>query len=361
MTAAAGNPAAAVASRGGRTTQSPTQHAKPLSAAPTPRLQLCPAPATVHNGGMDYATRFELMGLLTLFVAAIGACLGSFLNVCIYRIPREMSIVTPRSHCPSCGHGIPAWLNIPLVSWCLLGGRCRYCRAPISVRYVLVELLTMLLFLLLWFCYAATVLDPSWAAQAMQAAGAIYRPWPKGGLLGLMPLTDAWLLPVYGLAIFGLILGTFVDLEHLILPNRVTIGGMIAGLVLSALVPALHHAPDRLTALLRSAIGLASGFGGLWLVAWLGSRIFRKEAMGFGDVKLMGAIGAFCGWQAVIFTIIVSSFVGSVVGIGLVLSGRRQMQGRIPYGPFLALAALIWIYWGPRIGHAYARLLTPGL
>jgi leader peptidase (prepilin peptidase)/N-methyltransferase len=308
---------------------------------------------------MDPASTAALVTLLTFFVAALGACLGSFLNVCIYRIPREMSVVRPRSHCPACGHQIPALLNIPLVSWCLLGGRCRFCRAPISARYVLVEALSAVLFVLVWFKFAAAAIDPAWAGRAAQAARSAVVPWPAGGLLGLVPFDDPLLLLVYGLAVFGLLLGTFVDIEHMILPNRVTIGGMILGIVFSLAIPALHDTASRLTALIRGATGLVVGFGLLWFVAEAGSRIFRKEAMGFGDVKLMGAIGAFFGWRAVLFTLIASSFAGSIVGVSLVVAGRRQMQGRIPYGPFLAVGALVWLFWGPRLWHAYRHWLLP--
>ena len=180
----------------------------------------------------------------------------------------------------------------------------------------------------------------------------------RGGILGLAPLATARLIPVYWLAIFGLLLGSFVDLEHYILPDRVTIGGMILGLVLSPLVPQMHQTAVPLTAITRAVIGCAVGFGSLWLVAVLGSLAFKKEAMGFGDVKLMGAVGAFLGWKAVLFTIVASSLLGSVAGITLILAGKRQMQSRLPYGPFIAAAAVIWIFWGQLIVNLYIRWMT---
>lgn len=294
--------------------------------------------------------------LLTLFAALLGACFGSFLNVCIHRIPRGMSVVRPRSHCTSCGRLIPWHLNIPLLSWPLLGGRCRYCRAPIAFRYFLVELLAATLFLLVWLKYASAVLDPALAAL-WHPPVSLLDPPARGGLLGVAPVTDARLVPVYWLAVFGLLLGAFVDLEHFILPNRVTIGGMALGLLISPLVPLLHGTEDSLTALARAAAGCATGFGTLWLVAAAGSLVFRKEAMGFGDVKLMGAVGAFLGWQAVFFTVVVSSLFGSVAGIALIVAGKRRLQSRIPYGPFIAAAALVWIIWGPVLVNIYLRLL----
>jgi leader peptidase (prepilin peptidase)/N-methyltransferase len=299
-----------------------------------------------------------LVLICTPFVAFFGACMGSFLNVCIYRIPLGLSVIHPRSRCCSCERPIPWYLNLPVLSWILLRGKCRYCQAPIAFRYLLVELLTALLFLVVWMQYASALLQPDlanlWKPDAMLAAAPT-----RGVLLQLVPLSTHWLVPVYWLALFGLLLGTFVDLEHYILPNRVTIGGMILGLALSPLVPLMHNTLDPLTALMRSGIGCGVGFGSLWLIATLGSLAFRKEAMGFGDVKLMGAVGAFLGWKAVLFTIICSSFLGSIVGVALIVSGKRQLQGRIPYGPFIAAAAVIWIFWGPLLFNLYARLLLP--
>ncbi len=309
---------------------------------------------------MDNATLAALLPLLTLTVALLGACLGSFLNVCIYRIPQGLSVVSPRSRCCACGRPIPWYLNIPIASWILLGGKCRYCRAPIAFRYLLVELLTAMLFLMVWLKHASVVLDPLLAAH-WDPAGSIMGLPVQGGLLGLVPIVDPWLIPVYWLAIFGLLLGTFVDLEHYILPDRVTIGGMVLGLALSPLLPSMHQTTAPLTALLRSATGCAVGFGTLWLIATLGSLAFRKEAMGFGDVKLMGAVGAFLGWKAVLFTVVGSSLLGSVVGIVLILLGKRQLQGRIPYGPFIAAAAIIWIFWGSLLANLYQRMLLPPL
>jgi leader peptidase (prepilin peptidase)/N-methyltransferase len=252
-----------------------------------------------------------------------GACIGSFLNVCIYRIPLEKSVVAPRSQCPHCGHLIAGYDNIPLVSYFLLKGRCRSCGAAISPRYFLVELLTAALFLAIWNQYG-------WDARTL----------------------------VFFVFTGGLILGTFVDIDHMIIPDRVSLGGMAAGVACSLLVPALHGADYPVEALRASLIGLAAGSGTLYLVGWIGRRMLGKDAMGLGDVKLLGAIGAFLGWPAVLFTVMLSSFLGSVVGVSLILGGRRAWQSRIPYGPYLAAGALVWVLGGHRWWSWYVAWIT---
>lgn len=263
---------------------------------------------------------------LTVLSFVWGACVGSFLNVCIYRIPRELSIVKPQSFCPHCSKPIAWHHNIPIISFLALRGRCKYCGGKITARYFVVELLVACLFLLIWLKF--------------------YHP-PGRCVLWLVPITDWKLIPIYWLVISGLILGTFVDFEHLIIPDRVTLGGILAGLILSAVVPALHGETTAIRALMWSALGTVAGSGSLWIIAVGGKAIFKKDAMGFGDIKLLGAIGAFFGVKAVLFTILLSSLTGSIVGITLVLSNRKKMQSRIPYGPYLALAAVAWILWGP--------------
>ncbi|MFC1498163.1 prepilin peptidase, partial [Verrucomicrobiota bacterium] len=176
--------------------------------------------------------------------------------------------------------------------------------------------------------------------------------------LGLTPMYDWKLVPIYWLVISGLILGTFVDFEHLIIPDRVTIGGIIAGLIFSALVPSLHGETTMLLSLLWAVVGAVTGFGALWIIAILGKLIFKKDAMGFGDVKLLGAIGAFLGVKAIAFTFIVSSLTGSVAGICMIILGQKKMQSRIPYGPYIALAAVTWILWGPYLWDLYIELMN---
>ena len=300
----------------------------------------------------------DIIAFFTPFVVLFGACIGSFLSVCIYRIPRDESIVRPRSHCPSCGKLIPWYFNIPVLSWLMLGGKCHYCKSRISPRYLILEVFTALLFTVVWLQVFAGLTIPEDLGRAWLTHGNDLLA-PPCWRYGLTPLLHPALLPVYWLVLWGLILGTFVDLEHYILPDRVTIGGMVAGVVLSPLVPELHFTASWSTALLRSVLGLAVGFGGLWLIAILGELAFKKEAMGFGDVKLMGAIGAFFGWKAVLFVLLSASLFGSIVGVGLIALGKRQLQGRIPFGPFLALGTLIWMFWGRALVSAYMRFLLP--
>lgn len=269
-----------------------------------------------------------------------GACVGSFLNVCIYRIPRRISVVAPRSHCPGCKAPIAWYDNIPLVSWVALRARCRRCGTPISPRYVVVELLTAILFLLAWFAYGA----------------------PAGErLLNLAPVTVLAVVPVYWLAISGLLLGGFVDCRHMIIPDRVSVGGIVAGLVLSPLVPALHGQTTALGGLTQAALGAAFGFGLLWLIAWAGRLIFRKEAMGFGDVKLMGGLGALFGVKAVCAILFLASLLGAVFGLIFILAGKRKLGRHIPFGPYIVFAAIFWMLWGPRLLAWYAAFMTPGV
>lgn len=281
----------------------------------------------------------------TLFACtafALGACVASFLNVCIWRLPREESVVRPGSHCPNCNAPIRWYQNIPIFSWCCLRGRCANCHKPISPRYVIVELLGGVLFLLVYL---------QWAMPSILG---------RLPVLGLVPIFDPALMAVEALAVMGLILGSFIDLDHFYLPDRVTIGGMVLGVPLSFLVPEMQGQEDRLAALYWSLGGMAGAFLFLWAVGAIFSKLFRKEALGFGDVKLIGAIGAFWGPWAALFTVILSSVVGSVAGVALMVRGRAKLGGftAVPYGPFLAIGALVWMYWGPALLGWYLRLLA---
>lgn len=277
------------------------------------------------------------------FAFAMGACIASFMNVCIWRIPRNESVVSPPSHCPNCNAPIRWYQNIPILSWCCLRGKCANCHKPISVRYTIVELLGGILFLMAYFQWGIPFFFRGDVA-----------------LYGLQPLRSLWAVPVFWVVFAGLILGSFVDLAEQWIPDRVTIGGMILGVPLSVLVPELQGEQMRLHALYWSLGGLFFGFGFLWLVGFVFSKIVKKDALGLGDVKLIGAVGAFFGPGAVLFTIIVSSFVGAVVGVVLMLRGKAKLGGftAVPYGPFLALGVIAWMFWGPGIVGWYLRLMT---
>ena len=284
------------------------------------------------------------------FSFALGCCVASFLNVCIWRLPRGESVVRPGSHCPKCNAPIRWWQNIPIVSWLALRGRCANCREPISSRYIMVELLGGVLFLLAYL---------QWASPFF------FRAPPP---VGLVPHADFWTVPVSWLVVTGLILGSFIDLDHFYLPDRVTIGGMVLGVPLSFLVPELQGIVGEgaagwsanLSALCWSVGGLLFGFFFLWGIGWIFTKLLKKDAMGFGDVKLPGAVGAFFGPWAVLFTIIASSLVGSVVGLGMILRGKAKLGGctAVPYGPFIAIGVLGWMFWGPALVAWYLALRT---
>ena len=276
------------------------------------------------------------------FSFAFGACIASFLNVCIWRLPRNESVVRPGSHCPNCNAPIRWHQNIPILSYIALGGRCASCRRPISMRYTVVELLGGMLFLMAYL---------QWAMPAMLG---------DAPAASLRALRDPLAVPVSWIVISGLILGSFIDLEHFYLPDRVTIGGMALGIPASMLVPELQMERTAMAALCWSATGLAFGFFFLWGMGWMFSRIFKKDALGFGDVKLMGAVGAFFGPVAVLFVLIGSSLVGSAVGMALVLRGKARLGGftAVPYGPFIAVATLVWMFWGPALVSKYLEALS---
>ena len=281
----------------------------------------------------------ECFIILAVFAFVCGSYIASFLNVCIWRIPREESVVWPPSHCPKCNARIRWYQNIPILSWLALRGRCANCRESISARYVIVELMGGVLFLLVYF---------QWAVPFF------FRTLPP---MGLAPHVDLWMVPVGWLVVAGLILGSFIDLDHYYLPDRVTIGGMVLGVPLSFFVPELQGEVERLAALCWSFGGMAAGFWGLWAVSWLASKAFKKDALGFGDVKLLGAVGAFFGPTAVLFTLVISSFAGSLVGGVLILRGKVRLGGltAVPYGPFLAMGTVAWMFWGQPIVNWYLR------
>ena len=374
--------------------------------------------------------RFQILNtLLHLLAFYMGAGIGSFLNVVIYRLPLGISVNNPRrSFCPSCKYQIPMWQNIPLLSWLLLRGKCAKCGGGISIRYFLVELLTGVMFYLVFL-----------KISGEYAAGG--NPWP---------MMKIWGPHVLCLWVFMslLISGTFIDIDHFILPHTITIGGAVVGVLASWWVPALMEQTTHTRGLLFSLGSAALGLGGLWLVVELGKLAFGRkkfvfakeeswevtqpndseppvvtfgehkydwadlfmratdrmvvscsslqvndrsfgavttelwmeklkvrdgtkleefslegvttlkakitqvviprEAMGFGDVLFLMMIGAFTGWQAVLFTILAASVLGTVFAVIHRLTGKAEWGAKIPFGPYLAMGAALWVFYGPQ-------------
>jgi len=356
--------------------------------------------------------------LFGVFAFVLGAAVGSFLNVCIYRWPVDLSINRPRrSFCPQCKQPISWYQNLPLVSWLALGGRCAHCGAKIAFRYFAVELVTALLFLAIWQRF----------------------PWQ-------VAIT-------YWVFVSFLIVGTFIDFEHFIIPDRITIGGTIAGVACSIVVPALMQTDSRVAAGVRAALAAALGYVILWIVLEAGKIAFGRkrivfdgptpftwtkrdddadfvvgteeslwseyfarekdrlllhcdevriddreygsvtldfrydrvnadghvlmlddithisgvtrqmviprEAMGRGDLKFLAAIGAFLGWRAVLFSLFAGSLLGSVIGLVTLVVGKPVWSAKLPFGPYLAFGALTWMFFGETVLRWYGTLLSP--
>ena len=254
----------------------------------------------------------EMEWLTRIGFFIFGAIVGSFNNVCIVRMPHEKSVVWPGSHCPNCKKPIVWYDNIPFLSHILLRGRCRHCRKAISFRYFVVELTTAVLFLVFYLYFGLTPVL-----------------WP------------------YLVLLEGLLIATFIDLEHRIIPDEISLGGIVAGLLLSFLIPQMHSdfigPPSNLLSGCRSFLGVLIGGGAIYGMGMLGDMIFKKESMGGGDVKLLAMVGAFLGWQMAVVTFFIAPFFGAVFGIIVKLRTKESM---IAYGPFLALGALISLFWG---------------
>ena len=253
--------------------------------------------------------------LIVIIIFIFGTCIGSFMNVCIYRLPISKSIANPpRSMCPSCDSLIRFYDNIPVISYLWLKGRCRHCNAPISIRYMLVEVITGIAALSVFLKFGLTL-------ESL----------------------------VYFTFISSLLVITFIDIDHKIIPNVITLPGIPIGLVASFALPTL--------AFKDSALGLLAGGGSLWVVAWTYNLITRKEGMGGGDIKLLAMIGTIVGWQGVIFTIFASSAVGTLVGMSIMLVKGKDMKYAVPFGPFLSIGAITYIFFGQRIIDWYLNTL----
>lgn len=254
-----------------------------------------------------------------IFAFIFGSIVGSFLNVCIHRMPLGESIVWPHSHCPKCQKKIPTYDNIPFLSFILLRGRCRFCKERISFRYPIVELLTAIMFLTVFSRYGLSY--------------------------------DFF---IFCLFFCGLIIATFVDIQHRIIPDEISIGGIIFGLIFSA-IKGLNLKPlsYNMHPALDSLMGILIGGGIIYLTGKLFDLVYFKllkrppiqgetESMGGGDVKLLAMIGAFLGWQKAIFVFFIAPFFGAVIGIINLLTKKDHT---IPYGPFLSLAAIASVFW----------------
>ncbi len=365
---------------------------------------------------MEIPAIYEL--LFRVFAFVTGAAIGSFLNVCIYRLPRDLSVNQPRrSFCPSCKKTIPWQQNLPLVSWLFLRGKCAKCGSKIAFRYFTVELLTALFFLALWIVFPWQIALAYWAFGSL------------------------------------LIVATFIDFEHFIIPDEITIGGTVAGVLASLALPELMMEESRWRALAQSLGAAALGYALLWIVLEAGKKAFGKkrvrleaptpfswvregedaefvigddrglwsdhfsretdlmlmhcgqaqvdgrsfenlilqlhynrltigqesfsldevgrisgvvhelqiprEAMGRGDLKFLAAIGAFLGWRAVLFSIFAGSLAGSLVGLTSMLLGHRAWSAKLPFGPYLALGAVVWMFFGLELIDWYLGLLAP--
>jgi leader peptidase (prepilin peptidase) / N-methyltransferase len=242
----------------------------------------------------------------------LGLTVGSFLNVCIHRIPREQSLMFPPSRCPGCEHRLAWFENIPVLSYAVLGGRCRKCRTRISIRYPLVELATMAVFVV------------------------------HGEVFGWTALLVPRLLFACAMVVLFAI-----DLEHHLLPNVITLPGIAVGLVSSAVLP-----PGIVDAL----IGTVVGGGVLWVIGEAYFRYSGHEGMGGGDVKMLAMIGAFLGWKLVLVTLVLSSFAGSLIGVAVIALKRGGLKYALPYGTFLALGALVASIAGDAIVNWYVSL-----
>ncbi|TDJ01932.1 MAG: prepilin peptidase [Candidatus Dadabacteria bacterium] len=266
---------------------------------------------------------------IPLFILSfiLGSIIGSFLNVCIYRLPREESIVYPGSHCTSCKKSISFYHNIPILSYIFLGGRCSHCNSKISFGYPLVEILSGLLFV-------ATL-------------------WKFGMILDTL---------FYLLFISGLIVITFVDLKHMIIPNVITYPGILVGILYNALTTNWQNSLELVSnfsfgfqnffellnevPILDSLFGVILGGGILLLIAYTYEIIRKRQGMGMGDVKLLALIGAFLGWQGVFFVIFLSSILGSIVGLSIIITRKGDLKYALSFGPFLSIAAIIYIFTG---------------
>jgi leader peptidase (prepilin peptidase) / N-methyltransferase len=237
------------------------------------------------------------------FAFVLGAAVGSFLNVCIYRIPAGKSVVSPPSHCPQCNNQIRWYQNVPILSYLFLRGHCGFCQVRISLRYAAVEVLTGALFTVVLYSYGLS-----------------------------------WGTLIYWLFVSALVTITFIDLDHQIIPDVISLPGIPIGFICSYFIPWLSW--------LESLLGILLGGGLLLFIAWLYEVLAKREGMGGGDIKLLSMIGAFLGWKAVFPIIFFASLCGTLIGVPLMLVREKDSRFALPFGPFLATAAVVYLFWG---------------
>lgn len=252
--------------------------------------------------------------LTEFFVFIFGICIGSFLNVCIYRLPESKSIVHPRSMCPSCGTLIASYDNLPIFSYMALRGKCRHCAARISLRYPAIEFISGIFAVGVYLKYGLSL-------EAL----------------------------IYYTFIATLLVITFIDIDHQIIPDVISLPGIPIFFAASFALPDIT--------LVESIVGILIGGGSLWIVAQLYYVLTRKEGMGGGDIKLLAMMGAVIGWKGVLFTIFVASAIGTVAGMLVMLKTRTSMKLKVPFGPFLAIGAIAYIFLGPQLITWYFNLL----
>jgi len=245
-------------------------------------------------------------GINIVLIFILGLIVGSFSNVCIYRIPRNESIIFPASHCPKCRSNISPKDNVPILSYILLKGRCRNCKSKISIQYPIVEFLTGLTYLTIYLAYGLSI-------QTL----------------------------IYIILSSALVIIAFIDLNEQIVPDVISLPGIVIGFIISFFVPYISF--------INSALGVFVGGGIILVIGLAGSVIFKKEAMGGGDVKLAAMIGAFLGWRYVVISLFLGFFLGALTGIILIIAKIKSREDMVPFGPFIVLGSFITLLWGEKI------------
>jgi len=255
---------------------------------------------------------YEIEIISIVVLSLLGLIVGSFSNVCIYRIPRNESIIYPASHCPKCCSNILPKDNIPILSYILLKGRCRNCKSKISIQYPVVEFLSGFIYLIVYLIYGLSI-------QTL----------------------------IYIILSSALIIIAFIDLNEQIIPDVISLPGIVIGFILSFFVPYISF--------VNSALGVVVGGGIILIIGLGGSMIYKKEAMGGGDVKLAAMIGAFLGWRYIIISLFLGFFLGALIGIILIVTKIKKREDVIPFGPFIILGSFITLLWGKQIISWYLR------